>query len=71
MPTTSGPNYVEQLPKPNWGPVSDPHKINALGQPMVSSGVDLIRAEHVNGLRLIVDLIYNHTHEYTDSVGSC
>lgn len=69
MATTDEPNYVSVLAKPQWG-TSESGTQNALGQPLVSKG-DMIRAEHVNGLRLIVDLIYNHTHTYTDSVGSC
>lgn len=69
MPTTSEPNYVSVLSKPQWG-TSESGAQNALGQPLVSKG-DMIRAEHINGLRLIVDMMYTHTHEHSDSVGSC
>lgn len=69
MPTTTEPNYRSVLSKPQWG-ASESGTQNAIGQPLVAKG-DVIRAEHINGLRLIIDLMYSHTHEYYDSVGSC
>lgn len=67
---TSGPNYIEGLPRPQWG-ISESGSMNSLGQPLVTAGKDVIRADHINGLRLIIDLMYNHSHTYEDSVGSC
>lgn len=69
MPTTSGPNYVSVLSRPQWG-VSESGSVNAIGQPMVTTR-DIIRADHINALRLIIDLMYNHSHEYTDNIGRC
>lgn len=69
MPTTSEPSYRSVLAKPQWG-TSESGTQNSIGQPLVSKG-DVIRAEHINGLRLIVDLMYTHTHDYSDSIGSC
>ena len=69
MATTGEPNYRAILAKPQWG-TSESGTQNSIGQPLVSRG-DVIRAEHINGLRLIVDMMYSHTHEFTDSIGSC
>lgn len=71
MPTTSPPNYVESLARPQWTPSADPTSRNALGTPLVRSNVDVIRASHINNIRLIIDLIYSHTHDFNDSIGSC
>lgn len=68
MPTTGSPNYVEVVSKPVW---SNGSEINSISQKRVVAGVDEIKAVDINNLRDVLDLIYNHSHEYYDSVGSC
>ncbi len=68
MPTTGSPNYVEVISKPVW---SNGSEINSINQKRVVAGVDEIKAVDINNLRDVLDLIYNHSHEYTDSIGSC
>lgn len=71
MPQTDSPNYVYRLQSPIWPPSKDPSSRNAFGSPEVKAGLDEIKASDINSLRLIIDLMYNHTHEYQDSIGSC
>ena len=68
MPTTNSPNYMEVASKPIW---SNGSEINGINQKRVVSGVDEIKAVDINNIRDVLDLIYNHSHEYTDSIGSC
>ena len=45
--------------------------VNSINQKRVVAGVDEIKAVDINNIRDVLDLIYNHSHEYTDSKGSC
>lgn len=68
MPTTESPNYISVGLKPIW---SNGSEINGINQKRVVAGVDEIKAVDINNIRDVLDLIYNHSHEYTDSIGSC
>ena len=68
MPTTESPNYVDVALRPLW---SNGSEINSINQKRVVAGVDEIKAVDINNLRDVLDLIYDHSHEYTDSIGSC
>ncbi len=68
MPTTESPNYVDVVSRPIW---SNGSEINSINQKRVVAGVDEIKAVDINNIRDVLDLIYNHSHEYTDSKGSC
>lgn len=68
MPTTSSPNYTEILPRPIW---ANGRQVDSMGQKRVVTGQDVIKAEDINNLREIVNIMYSHSHEYTDSKGSC
>ena len=68
MPTTGSPNYIEVVWRPVW---SNGSEINGINQKRVVAGVDEIKAVDINNIRDVLDLIYNHSHEYTDSIGSC
>lgn len=68
MPETSQPNYSDVVSKPVWQNGSD---VNTFGQRRVKPGVDEIKASDLNSLRDAIDLMWSHTHNYTDSVGRC
>lgn len=68
MATTSEPNYTEVVSRPSWSSGSE---TNATQQRRVVAGKDFVKAEDINNLREIVDITFNHTHYYTDSIGSC
>lgn len=68
MPTTSSPNYVDVVPVPKYQNGSD---VNTFGQRRVKAGVDEIKATDINGIRDALDILWDHSHEYQDSIGRC
>lgn len=68
MPNTSGPNYVDVIAAPQYQNGSD---VNSFGSRRIKAGVDEVKATDINNLRDAIDIMFNHTHTYTDSVGSC
>ena len=68
MPETGGPSYIEAISRPSW---SNGSQTSATQQKRVVAGKDVVKAEDINNLREIIDITFNHSHFYTDSVGSC
>ena len=67
MPTTGPPNYtyvVSNIVFTNGSTVSGTggRRVNIK---------DEIKAGDINSLREAIELMFNHEHEYTDSIGSC
>lgn len=68
MPQTGTPNYTHVQSRPVWSNGSDQ---SSFGSKRIKANQDLILAVDVNNLRDVVDVMFNHVHEYHDSVGSC
>lgn len=69
MPETTPPLYVEGgVSRPQW---SNGSGFSAYNTRRIVARKDAIKAEDMNQLREFVELFYEHTHNYTDSVGSC
>jgi hypothetical protein len=68
MPETTAPLYVEGgVERPQW---SNGSSFSAYNTRRISVG-DEIKAEDTNQLREFIELFYAHSHNYTDSIGSC
>lgn len=68
MAQSSPPNYVEVQSRPVWSNGSD---VSTFGSKRIKPNEDIIMAVDINNLRDSLDVVYNHTHDYTDSIGSC
>ena len=68
MPETESPNYISVIGKPIW---SNGQETNAMGQRRVVAQRDTVKAADINNIRDIIDIMFDHSHGYTDSVGSC
>ena len=68
MAETESPNYVSVIGKPIW---SNGQETNATGQRRVVAQRDTVKAADINNIRDIIDIMFDHSHGYTDSVGSC
>lgn len=68
MPESYSPNYISVLRKPIW---SNGQETNAMGHRRVVAQKDTVKAADINNIRDIIDIMFDHSHEYTDSIGSC
>lgn len=68
MAETDSPNYKYAIPKPIW---SNGQETNAGGQRRVVAQKDEIKATDINNLRDIIDIMFDHSHSYTDEKGGC
>ena len=68
MPESDSPNYVSVIRKPIW---SNGQETTATGQRRVVAQRDTVKASDINNIRDIIDIMFDHSHAYTDSVGSC
>lgn len=68
MPSTSPPTYTDVVSRPVW---TNGKGRTMYGQVRVVPGKDIILAEDINNLREAIDIMFNHVHDYTDSIGSC
>lgn len=67
MPTTSNPNYSDVFTRPNFPNGSS---TAGTGGRRVTTK-DPIKAEDINTLREVVEIMFHHSHTYQDSTGSC
>lgn len=67
MATTEGPGYTDVVSNIVF---SNGSSISAIGGRRVTVK-DEIKAEDINSLREAIDLMFNHSHEYQDDIGSC
>lgn len=65
---TSGPNYIDVISRPSW---SNGSQTSSTQQKRVVAGKDIVKAEDINNVREIIDIMFNHSHTYTDNIGSC